>query len=135
MVCPPDSNDPDTILELLAIALDKTRGVPAGILPDLEATLQQRTRVAAWRSNTRTVLHFLNYNIPLGRKAAGTVPTLRNVAVNLTLPTTAPAPTTITLHTPEPGVGSEGPIPFQRHGHTLNFRLPTWNIHQIADIR
>ena len=135
MVCPPDSNDPDTILEHLDIALDKTRGVPAGILPELEAARRQRTRVAAWRSNARTVLHFLNYNVSLGRNAAGAVPTLRNVAVNLTLPTTAPAPTAITLHTPEPGVGSEGSIPFQRDGHTLRFRLPTWNIHQIADIR
>ena len=86
VVCPPDSNHRDTILEHLAIALDKTRGVPVGILPELEAALRQRTRVAARRRNTRTVLHFLNYNVALGRSAAGAVPTLRNVAVNLTLP-------------------------------------------------
>jgi hypothetical protein len=101
------------------------------ILPSLTGTDLARMRVAGWEGYKKTVLHFVNYNVPLGAENGGQVQTLTDVAVKLK-PAPGLTPTSVTLYSPESG-STSGDVPFEITADgSLTFTIPALKIYGAA---
>jgi hypothetical protein len=104
---------------------------PLGTITNLPTEALQRMRVAAWEGHRQMVMHFVNYNVPLGKENAGQVQSLQNIEVTVKLPGTW-RPSGVHLYTPEQ-TGFTGLVPLVTMGNGIvRFIIPSLHIYEVA---
>jgi hypothetical protein len=102
-----------------------------GVITNLPAPALERMRVAAWESHRKMVMHFVNYNVPLGKENAGQVQSLQNIEVTVKLPGRW-RPSGVHLYTPEQ-TGFSGVVPLvTMGGGIVRFTIPLLHIYEVA---
>ena len=116
---------------LLAEWVEKAAGKRPSVMAPSQAPALAKVRVNAFRQpgTGRYIVHFVNYNVPLGVEAA---------------PPQIIGPVEITLRLPSPGEKTKvtcydaeaevTELPAKWDGQTLRFTLPAIRIHKIIEI-
>jgi hypothetical protein len=106
---------------------------PLTVLASLNGQDLSRMRVAAWAGYKKTVLHFVNFNVPLGQGKQGQVKTLSDVEVQIPAPAGWKAGK-VTLYSPE-SASSSGTVSFtETEDGMIRFTIPSLRIYDVAVI-
>lgn len=108
-------------------------GRSPGMFPTINSEALSRMRAAVWAGQKRTVVHLVNYNVPLGLNNANKVATLENLEVKIKLPDNF-RPSQVNIYSPE--ATSTVAVSFKENNDgTTSFVVPKMRIYSIAEIK
>ncbi|HYE15298.1 MAG TPA: hypothetical protein VD968_12700, partial [Pyrinomonadaceae bacterium] len=87
-------------------------------------------QAAAWGDERRTVLHLLNFKVPIGHEAGGAARPAGDISVRLPLPA-GKRPRRVEFHSPE---AASAPVRFQEEKGAIVFRPPAFRAYGVCEV-